>query len=192
MKVQKVIFSSDDSYYLDFWKLNSEITKKKLGITPVLFHITDEETDFFEDEFGIVKKIKKLPDISPGVQAQIVRMYGTKYFSEEVCLTNDIDMLLFDKEYLEKNLKNIDENDLVILNSDAYDPIRPECVGIFSGPDRYPICYVAAKGKTFNELLGTNVSFSDYAKKIESFGIPGHNDELYFGKVVNQIGRAHV
>ena len=57
MKIDKIIFSSDDSHYLDFWKINSEITLKKLGITPVLFHITDEDSDFFEDEFGLVKKI---------------------------------------------------------------------------------------------------------------------------------------
>ena len=34
MKIDKIIFSSDDSHYLDFWKINSEITLKKLGITP--------------------------------------------------------------------------------------------------------------------------------------------------------------
>ena len=113
-------------------------------------------------------------------------MYGTKYFSEDVCLTNDIDMLLFNKEYIEKNLESIDDEDLVILNSDAYDPKRPECVGIFSGPDRYPICYIAAKGKIFDKLLGTNITFREYVKKIESFGVPGHNDELYFGKIANE------
>ena len=61
MKIDKVIFASNDSSYLKFWKLNSEITLKKLGITPVLFHITDEESDFYKDEFGLVKKVKQLP-----------------------------------------------------------------------------------------------------------------------------------
>lgn len=185
MKVDKVIFSSDDSEYLDFWKLNSEITFKKLGITPVLFHITDEETDFYEDNFGIIKKIRKLPNYPTGIQAQIVRMYGTKYFQEEVCLTNDIDMFLFNHSFLENNLKDIKDDEMAILNSDAYDPKRPECTGIFRGPDRYPICYIAAKGKTFNKLLDTDVSFSDYVDKVESVGIRGHNDEIFFGKAVN-------
>jgi hypothetical protein len=71
MKVDKVIFSSDDSEYLDFWKLNSEITFKKLGITPVLFHITDEETDFYEDNFGNKenKETAKLSNRYPGTNS---------------------------------------------------------------------------------------------------------------------------
>ena len=107
MKIDKIIFSSDDSHYLDFWKINSEITLKKLGITPVLFHITDEDSDFFEDEFGLVKKIKRLTNHSDKVQSQIVRMYATKYFPNEICLTNDIDIFL----YLLNNKEN-----LILLN----------------------------------------------------------------------------
>ena len=185
MKVTKVIFSSDDSHYLDFWKMNSEITLKILGITPVLFHITDEDSDFFKDEFGLVKKIKRLPNHSDNVQSQIVRMYGTKYFPDEVCLTNDIDMFLFNKPYLYDNLKNIDDDDMVILNSDAYDSNRPECVNEYAGPDRYPICYISAKGNIFNKLLNTDVSFQDYVDRVESVGLKGHNDEIYFGRMVN-------
>ena len=185
MKVNKIIFSSDDSHYLDFWKINSEITFKKLGITPVLFHITDEDSDFFEDEFGLVKKIKRLTNHSDKVQSQIVRMYATKYFPNEICLTNDIDMFLFNKDYLVNNLENISDDDMVILNSDAYDSNRPECRYEYAGPDRYPICYIASKGTTFNKILNTDVSFQEYADRVESVGIEGHNDEIYFGRMVN-------
>jgi hypothetical protein len=185
MKVTKIIFSSDDSHYLDFWKINSEITFKKLGVTPVLFHITDEDSDFFEDEFGLVKKIKRLTNHSDKVQSQIVRMYATKYFPNEICLTNDIDMFLFNKNYLVNNLENISDDDMVILNSDAYDSNRPECVYEYSGPDRYPICYIAAKGTTFNKILNTDVSFQEYVNRVESVGLEGHNDEIYFGRMVN-------
>ena len=186
MKVDKVIFSSDDSHYLDFWKLNSEITLKKLGITPVLFHMTDEDSDFYEDEFGLVKKIKRVPNYSDKVQSQAVRMYGTKYFQDEVCLISDIDMFLFNKEYLDKNLNDVHEDYMVILNSDAYDSNRPECVGIYSGPDRYAICYIVSKGKVFNKVLGTDVSFEEYMNKVESVGFEGDNDEIYFGRCVNR------
>ena len=185
MKIDKVIFSSDDSEYLKFWKLNSEITLKILNATPVLFHITDEDSDFFEDEFGIVKKIKKLTNHSTSVQSQIVRMYGTKYFPNEVCLTNDIDMFLFNKEYIESKLNSINDDDMVIFNSDGYDSKRPECLGEYSGPDRYPICYVSAKGITFDKILGTNTSFQDYMDKVQSIGLNGSNDEVYFGRRVN-------
>jgi len=186
MKIDKVIFASNDSSYLKFWELNSEITLKKLGITPVLFHITDEESDFYEDKFGLVKKVKQLPNYSTTTQAQNIRMYATKYFPEEVCMISDIDMFLFDVDYLNKYTKNLDEDSLLILNSDAYDPVRKECVGMFAGPDRYPICYNIGKGKTFNKILNTDISFENYMGKVESMGFPGNNDELYYGKLVNR------
>ena len=185
MEIDKIIFASNDSSYLKFWELNSEITLKKLGITPVLFHITNEDSDFYQDKYGLVKKIKQLPNYSTANQAQNVRMYATKYFPEEVCLISDIDMFLFNIDYLNKNVKDIDEDSLVILNSDAYDPTRPECTGVFSGPDTYAICHNMGKGKTFNKILNTYIPFKDYMENVESMGSQGNNDELYYGKMVN-------
>ena len=40
MKIDKVIFAADDSYFLDFWPIQTKICKEVLGIEPVLFHIT--------------------------------------------------------------------------------------------------------------------------------------------------------
>ena len=185
MKVTKIIFSSDDSHYLDFWKINSEITLKKLGVTPVLFHITDEDSDFFEDEFGLVKKVKKLDWCSTSFQSQIIRMFATKFFPDEVCMTSDIDMILFNKSYLENNISSInDDNDLVILNSDAYDDKRPECVGMYSG-NRYPICYVIGKGKTFEEIIKNNVTFEEYCHRLFDRNQSWDTYELYFGEMLS-------
>ena len=152
---------------------------------------TIEESEFVEDQFGLIKKVKKLPNYSTKVQAQNVRMYGTKFFRDEVCLTSDIDMFLFNKAYLDSKLLKLDEDSLVILGADAYDSNRPECTGVYSGPDRYPICYVAGKGKTFDDVLKTNVSFEEYMHTVESIGITGDNDELYLGQCV-KLNRTNV
>ena len=65
MKINNAIFAVDDNInYQGFWEINSEICKKNLNITPVLFKITDEETDFYEDKFGLVKHIKKIPNVN--------------------------------------------------------------------------------------------------------------------------------
>ena len=80
----------------------------------------------------------------------------------------------------------IDINSVTILNSDAYDPKRPECVGIYSGPDRYPICYIAATGKIFNKILDTNVSFTEYHNRLLSLNKGWDTDEIYFGTLVNK------
>jgi hypothetical protein len=56
MKLEKIIFATDDNpEYSGFWKINSEICKKKLGITPVLFKIG--ETNLQQDTNIINKTI---------------------------------------------------------------------------------------------------------------------------------------
>ena len=95
MNIDKIIFSVDDNpKYQGLWEINSQICKEHLGITPVLFYITDEESDFYNDKWGIVKKIKALPNISNGFQSQIFRMFVTKYLQQETCLISDIDMFI--------------------------------------------------------------------------------------------------
>src|SRR5262245_14973952 len=90
MKIDKVIFASnDDPQYYDFWRHTSESCLRALGITPVLFHITDEDTDFVPDDFGLRKKFKAVKGVDTGFQSQIVRMFGTKFLPNEVCLTAD-------------------------------------------------------------------------------------------------------
>ena len=186
MKLDKIIFAIDDNpEYSGFWKINSEICKKKLGVTPVLFKIGNTESDFYEDKFGIVKEVKAIDGVNTGFQAQIYRMYGTKYFTDELVMTSDIDMLLFSKEYLTKHIDSIPDSDLVILNSDAYDPQRPECVGIHSGPDRYPICYVIGKGSTFNQIINNDINFDEYCNRLLQLNLNWDTDEMYFGRCVN-------
>ena len=187
MTIDKVIFSCDDNpKYQGLWEVVSEICYKKLDITPVLFHITDEDSDFVQDKFGLVKKVKRIPNVPTGFQSQIYRMFGTKFFQDEICITSDIDMLMLDKSYFFKPLELIDEDDLVIYSSDAYDDDRPECVGIYSG-NRYPICYVLGKGVTFNKILNTDCDFKEYVIQLLIKGYPTHDmDELYFGECVNK------
>ena len=188
MNIDKIIFSVDDNpKYQGLWEINSQICKEHLGITPVLFYITDEESDFYNDKWGIVKKIKALPNISNGFQSQIFRMFGTKYFQQETCLISDIDMLLFNKNYINSPLKNYDSNDLVIYCSDGYDVNREEFSGIY-GENRYPICYNLGTGEVFNKILNTNRSFEEYCMDIINSGYPLHDsDELYFGNKVNNF-----
>ena len=55
MNINKIIFSVDDNpKYQGLWEINSQICKEHLGITPVLFHITDEDSEFYADIFGFI------------------------------------------------------------------------------------------------------------------------------------------
>ena len=65
MKIDKVIFSVDDNpLYEGFWEIQSKICSEILGITPVLFKITDNDTDFYEDKYGLIKHINKILALS--------------------------------------------------------------------------------------------------------------------------------
>lgn len=177
MKVDKILYSCDGSYY-PFWKYVSEITTKILKITPVLFFINNnEETDFYEDEFGVVKKIKTKDLNNTGFLGQICRLYGTKFFKNEVCLISDLDMILFNKNWLENILKDIDENEFVLLNSDAYESNRMECKGM---EVRYPICYYVGKGELFDKILNTDRTFEDFSEDIKNTKRGWDNDEVFF------------
>jgi hypothetical protein len=189
MRIDKVIFSVDDNpLYQGFWEIQSKICSEILGVTPVLFKITDNDSDFYEDEYGLVKNIDKnsCPGIITSFLSQIIRMYGTKYFSDEVCMTGDIDMIMFNKKYFIDDIQKYPQDDLVIFDSDAYNPNRIECQDpeIFAG-QRYPICYSAAKGSVFNKILDTDRPFNQYAHELGMMRLGWGTDEIYFGQCVN-------
>ena len=70
MNIDKIIFSVDDNpKYQGLWEINSQICKEHLGITPVLFYITDEESDFYNDKWGLVtvSNLKYLECLVPSI-----------------------------------------------------------------------------------------------------------------------------
>lgn len=189
MKIDKVIFAVDDNpLYADFWKIQSKICSEILDITPVLFKITDNDSDFYADQYGLIKNVNKnkCPGIITSFLSQIIRMYGTKYFPDDVCITGDIDMIMINRKYFIDDIKKYSQDSLVIFDSDAYNPERPECQDphIYAG-ERYPICYSAAKGSVFNKILNTDRPFSQYAHELGLMRLGWGTDEIYFGKCVN-------
>lgn len=191
MKIDKVIFAVDDNpLYQGFWEIQSKICKELFGITPVLFKITDNESDFYDDGNGLVKNIDKesCPGIITSFLSQVIRMYGTKYFPDEVCITGDIDMIMINKNYFIDNVSNFSNDDLVLFDAGAYDPNREECndESLFAG-ERYPICYAAAKGSTFNKILDTDRPFPQYAHELGLLRLGWGTDEIYFGRQVNKF-----
>ena len=197
MKIDKIIFTADDSHFLDFWEIQSKVCKEILGIQPVLFHITETDSDFYDDGFGLVKKIKKVGTTNTGALAAIGRMFFTKYFPDEVCLISDIDMLLIDKDYLQNSIRNVDEDSLVMYISDAYDKKREEALE-YHNKEYFPKDLVqlyvyhlnAAKGKTFSKLLDTDCSFEEYIDRHWELGpktLFWGADECYFSEAVTRF-----
>jgi hypothetical protein len=195
MKINKAIFGVDNSYFLEFWPIQAKICKELLNIEPVLFYICDEDSDFYNDGYGLVKKVKKVGDVKTGLLACIVRMFGTKYFPNEVCLTCDLDMLMINKEYFINQIQNFNEDSLVIFTSDAYDLNRPEAIDLFKSypfpftQEMYNYPYNAAKGNVFNKILDTDCTFDEFVERHSNYK-SGYAymwmiDEFYFSDCVN-------
>ena len=193
MKINKVIFAVNDSHYLDFWPTQAKICKEILNIEPVLFHITNENSDFYNDGHGLVKKIKKVDEINTGAQAAMGRMFFTKYFPEEVCLVADIDLISINRNYLQDQIKNFPSDSFIIYDSDAYNKKRPEADEYLKNEYLMGIkelfCYHAnaGKGKTFNKLLNTNCTFEEYILRHQQIGnkdLFWGVDEYYFSKCI--------
>jgi hypothetical protein len=191
MKIDKVIFSCDDNGdYRKMWELTSKICKLTLGVTPVLFHLTNEYSDFYHDEYGIIKKIKASPNIPTSFQSQLYRLYGSRYFMDDNIMMSDIDMLSFNREYFFKQIEDVNENSLVIYESDAYDLSREDCQNMYA-LNRYPMCYVLGKGSTFIKILDINCDFDEFCEKVHDFNFGYdlpifHRDECYIGKKINK------
>jgi len=189
MRIQKVIMSCDDSHYKYYWPIVSKVCKKQLRATPVLFKIGEVDTDFYFDGNGLVKEVKALPEIPTGIQSLFYRIYGTKFFTEEVCLISDIDMMLLSYDYFQGTVKNFSEDSIVVYTSDAYDLERNDSKGLFDS-NIFGMCYNAAKGKIFTEVLGLSGSFSDFIKRLDDFkyekSLEWYGDEVFLTKKIEE------
>lgn len=176
MNIDYAIVSSDTNpMYYDFWPIVRKLWSSHIGIKPIFVYFSDKNSvEEYED--CIIHEYKPIDGVDTGFQSQLVRMFITKFYPEHVCLTSDIDMLPLSKEYFNTITLEYDENDMVILSADAYPNIN-----------RYPICYNAAKGNTFNEILDLNCTFEEYVKRLSSYNWGWDTDELYFGMKVNEF-----
>lgn len=174
MKIDYVIVSCNDNpTYFDFWEIVKKLWIDLIGIKPILVKISNN--DIVEDHGDyIIHNFRSIQGIDTGFQSQVARMYVTKFYKDSVCLTSDIDMLPLSKKYFTEKITSYDDNSLVVFSSDAY-----------KGIDRYPICYNAAKGKLFDEILNFGDTFEAYSNKLLSYGWGWDTDELYFGRCVN-------
>jgi len=184
--VKVILASNDNPNYLPFWPLVSQFWRQRIGFTPVLFHITDEETDFYEDEFGLVKKIKALPgpdipDIHENrairysaFQAQVVRLWGAQLFPDEFCMLADIDSLPLQRQYFVDLCKELEDDALLIPQSDAYEgPLFADC------DDAYHLPYTTAKGSIFRDIFDANCDFQTFAERLAGTNKGWHTDEIY-------------
>lgn len=175
MKIDKVILSSDlNEDYLGFWNIVSKAWKELIDIEPVLYVISDKEIEELSEEYGKVYYHSPVEGVETKNQAQIIRHFATTNFPNDVCIISDIDMMPLNKKYYNKLVENVSDEKLVVYSADAYPPGTP------SFPS-YPMCYVCAKGSTFESIIGANIN--NFSTEVHKWMEAGHGwwtDERYF------------
>lgn len=143
LELKRVILSTNSNQtYLEFWPIVAPIWKS-MGLRPTLALIADEKCHV-DTSIGDVIRFTPLKDVPESLQAQVIRLLLPILFPEEGCLIADIDMIPISKSYFHQGCFQCAE--------DAFIVYRNMAPGYENG-GRFPMCYLAAKGKIFSEVF---------------------------------------
>lgn len=92
---------------------------------------------------GDVIRFEPIEGIPTSLQAQVIRLLLPAYFENDVCILSDIDMIPLSKSYFVDSIASAPEDSFVIYRDAAYG----------KNDYRYPMCYMAGKGKTYKEIF---------------------------------------
>ncbi len=177
MKIDYAIMGSNENpTYIDFWPVISKTWKEIFNITPVLGLICDEDSDFYEDEYGLVKKFKSIEGIDSGLQSQIIRLYLPKLLSGNIIIT-DIDMVPLSKPYFIDQVTLFDEDKIHIMSSD-----NDEC----TRNREIPMCYNISSTELLNEILELNITWIEFADKLNSMNEGWSTDQRYLWDMIQK------
>jgi len=177
MKIDYVILGSDTNpLYLDFWPIVSKIWREIFNITPVLGLISDHNSNFIDDKYGIIKTFKAVDNIQHSLQSQLVRLYLTTQLKGNL-LISDIDMIPLSKQYFIDDLEQYDNTKLHVMSAD-----NNECLT----NKEYPMCYILANNKTFNDCLNINTNWTDFIISLHNYNYGWTTDQRYLFTKINE------
>jgi hypothetical protein len=176
MKINYAIMGSNmDPMYIDFWPVVSKVWREKFNVTPVLGLICDEDSDLYEDGFGLVKKFKRIQGVDEAIQSQIVRLFLPKFLNGS-CLMSDIDMIPLSVEYFKTNSEKLDDNNVIVFSSD-----NPECLR----DNMYPICYILSQSEVFKKIFNLNVEWFDFVLQLNNRNQGWYSDQKFIYEKIN-------
>jgi hypothetical protein len=182
MNLDYVVVGCDTNpMYLDFWPIISKVWKTKFNITPVLGLICDEDSDLYEDDYGLVKKFKRINGITDSLQSQIIRIFLPTLL-DGYCLISDIDMIPLSVEYFSVNSENGNKDNIIIYSSD-----NPECLE----NNMYPMCYISSHSDLFKTIFTKGESWDTFCNRINGGGGNWYTDQKYIFNIINDYHKEH-
>ena len=176
MKIDRAIVSTDSNpLYYEFWPIVAKAWRN-IGPEPTVAIIGDLHLDH---STGTLIKVPLIEGISSGFISQVIRFIIPCFFPEEVSIIGDIDMIPLNKDYFTSNVASYDDESIIIFSADAY---KDEL--------RYPMCYIAAKGKYFQEIIGLENTEAETIKRfiqyLFSLNKSWDTDELFFAEQLHR------
>ena len=169
------ISSNENPDYIQFWPLVASAWKR-LGFDPILALVTNKEKHEWEwmEEYGEVFRVNKNPNIPEGNWAKIVRwsLYGKH--EDAISILTDADMIPMQRDYFAELPEGYDpDRHLVIKGADAYGNAANE---------KYPGCYVTAKGSVWNDIskLDEYSSLEEWAAQFYDLSVFDHKEGVNF------------
>lgn len=172
LKLDRVILGCDaNPKYLAFWPIVAKAWREIVGIKPTLVLIADESVTV-DETLGEVYRIPPVPGIPTWFQAQNIRLLFPIKFPDEVCILSDMDMLPLARKFFVEQIDQYPDDNFIVYRDGAYAKTTK----------KFPICYLAAKGRVFGEILGLN-SEREIPTRLQdwfSYELGWETDELVF------------
>ena len=174
----RVILSTNTNpMYFDFWPIAAKAWKKRIGLTPTLALICDEDVEV-DESVGEVIRFKPIPGVPSGLYAQVVRLFLPVMYPDDICIIGDIDMIPISRSYYKDSVKNLSDDVFVVYRDKAYPADIPW----------WPTNYIAGKGSMFAEIFGLR-SINDIPQLIKKWAAQGygwHTDEILMTRCLRQ------
>jgi hypothetical protein len=170
MLISRAIVSTDNNAtYFEFWPTVARAWKN-FKIEPTIGVVGDLNLNH---NIGTIIKLSEIEEIPSSFIAQVIRFIIPCFFPEEVSIIGDIDMIPLNKKYFTTNVSKYDNESILLFSSDAY-----------TNELRYPMCYIAAKGKYFQRIIGLENTdlrtIKSFIKNLYSLNLNWHTDEIFF------------
>ncbi len=168
-KIDRVILSTDNNpMYIQFWDLIAKTWYERIGIKPTLALIAEKNITV-DEILGDVIRFEPIPGIPTSLYAQVIRLLLPIIFEEEGCIISDIDMMPLNKKYFIDLVNDVPDDNFIVYRNKAY---------LYG--NRYPMCYVAGKGKVFKQIfqIQTINQIPELVKLWHSLNLGWNTDEV--------------